>query len=213
MTIRLMLTIVSKTLAGLLPAFLFAGSIQAQGLCDADGVAVEFVSARGGAISLRQAKTKELVGKNVRAGTIELNFNGTLRTNFRGGVLRAQGLDVDDFPDLNISSNSFERAEQNAWEVNFPRGLYQFRNKNDLQVEMIINVMGGQASHVNQGNTSTVPLAVDIDNYHEVWWGNSNSLRRLRGSMNFTYSDFENISLSGEHRATVEVCVNIRGNL
>jgi len=46
-----------------------------------------------------------------------------------------------------------------------------------------------------------------------AWWGGSNSLRRLRGTVRFRYSDLHGLAQAGTHRAKVNVCIEVRGHV
>jgi hypothetical protein len=203
-----------KVLAAL-PLALFcylSGETVAQGVCDADGVEVVFKQQRGGAMELKDVKPKELLGKNFRDAEISLGQAGTHMASYVGGVMQVSSLDPNDFPDHGLSVGGFDRFERNIWEVEFPRGMYEFRNKKELMVEVIATVTGGRAVHVS-GSGSTVSLAVDEGRIQETWWGGSNSLRRLQGDLYFYYADLLDLGMDGVHRATLDLCVNIRGHL
>ena len=88
---------------------------------------------------------------------------------------------------------------------------YVFDNRNDLDVEIIINVTGDEANHISGGSSSRVSLVVEEGNVSDSWYGRSNSLKRLRGRLDFRFTDIELLALAGIHRATLGVCVNIRG--
>lgn len=184
----------------------------AQGSCDVDGISVEFPAQRTGALVLQDAKVKDITGRNNQADIeIAINSAGPQIGSISGGVVNVDTLAVSNFPGSGIPQAELDRTEQNAWEVNFPRGQFEFNNKSDLEVEIIVTVAGGQAAHIN-GNSS-VTITVDEGMIHDIWWGGTNSLRRLWGSLVFTYSDFQNLGLSGTYRAAINVCVNVRGHI
>ncbi|MBT8147519.1 MAG: hypothetical protein KJN90_11750 [Gammaproteobacteria bacterium] len=181
--------------------------------CDTDGVPIEFRRLRNDSLELKDVKTKEIVGRNIKDSALSLGRPTSIYTSYEAGLVRVAGISIDDYPDIGLNLTRIDRQEPNVWEVNFPRGLYEFRKKNDLEVEMFIRVEGGQAAHIDQGPVSTVALEVEPGKMHETWWGGTNSLRRLRGNLNFTFSNVTNLGVAGIHRARLNVCVNVRGNL
>ena len=204
---------VNTPVAFALALLLFTSAESWAQACDIDGVPVEFSRLNGGALILQDVKTKEIAGKNRPDQSVGLSATPELTTNRVNGVLHVQGLDESDYPDGGFAAVGFDRKLANIWEANFPRGLYEFRRKSDLRVELIISVPGGEAVHVTEGGASTVTLDVSEGMIHEVWWGGSTSLRALRGNLEFSFSDMQKLARAGVHRANVNVCVNIRGHL
>lgn|GEM_PF-4339608 len=180
--------------------------------CDVDGVQVEFLRLRNDSLELKEVKAKEIVGRNIKDSALSLGRPAGFYANYEAGLVRVSGITSDDYPDLGLGLARIDRREPNVWEVNFPRGMYEFEKKNDLEIEMFITVEGGQASHIDKGPASTVALEVEPGKVHELWWGGTNSLRRLRGNLNFTFSNLTDLGAAGIHRAQLNVCVNVRGN-
>lgn len=162
---------------------------------------------------LQDVRTKELAGNNQSEQSRSLGTGPALTAVNRNGVLVAEGLDESDFPLDGLGLVRFDRKLPNIWEANFPRGLYEFRDKDDLRVEVILTVSSGEAVHVIEGSVSSVTLDVQEGMLHDVWWGGSNSLKTLRGNLEFTFSDIQKLARAGVHRADLNVCVNIRGHL
>jgi len=205
-----------KTPAINLLAFLFLipTSAIAQVLCDNDGIQVDFRNEQAGVVTLNDARTREITGSRQSDRAESVSASGFQTTNFVFGKMLVDSLNAATYPDNGIPIAEIDRASNNAWEINFNRGDYEFNNRNDLDVEVTITVSGGQATHVFQGNSSTVSLEVEDANLNTRWYnGGSNSLRRLQGSVNFRFSDLQQLGFAGIHRATVDICVNIRGQI
>ncbi len=196
-----------------LALLLFSSTRSSAQSCDSDGVSVEFSRTRGGALSLQDVRTKELTGNNWQDQSVRLASAPELTARVSNAVLIARGLDESDYPLDEFVGVRFDRKLPNIWEVNFPRNLYEFQNKSDLRVEVILTVSAGKAVHVTEGGTSSVALDVQEGMIHEIWWGGSNSLKTVRGNLEFTFSDIQKLARAGIHRADLNVCVNIRGHL
>jgi len=207
-------TVFVKASAAILLAFslTFSSAAPAQELCPNDGVRVEFVQVRGGVMELRAAKTKDIFGKNLK--DVNMGAAGTHSTSVQNGKFTVNSLDLNNFPNLNINNNSFQRVDNNVWEANFPRGLYEFRNKNDLRIEVIATVSDGLAMMTEGNEFSAVSLDVDVGKIHEVWYGGKgNTLKIIRGGLNFRFSDFDQLRLAGFHQTNLNVCLKIEGYL
>ena len=193
---------------------LFSPSVlNAQIACDNDNVEVEFTRLKGGVLTLNDVKTREITGANNADASIAVRNPGSLSSNYGGGVIYVDGLDAGNFPGSNILQSTIDRRANHIWEADFPKGLYEFRNKRDLRIEVFITVTDGQASHITAGHASAVTLDVDEEKVHEIWWNGSDSLRKVWGGLTFSYSDLRQLTMAGIHRANIDVCVNIRGYL
>ncbi|NKB31727.1 MAG: hypothetical protein GKR91_01340 [Pseudomonadales bacterium] len=185
---------------------------QAQ-VCDNDGIVVAF-DENNGAVELRDVRVREITGNRRNDIDVSIVGPGIQSANWTGSEYAVNGLSSSAFPDNGIGSSQVRRRERRVWEARFPRGMYEFNNRNNLNLELVVTVAGGQASHINGGAASVVTLAVaDLGTNAQWYGGNPRSLRRLRGHLQFRYTDFMQLSMAGIHRADVSVCVNVRGNI
>ena len=206
-----------KTSAALLLTCFFvvvSSAIQAQIVCDNDGIEVEF-DERNGVVELKEVKVKQIAGGN-NDDDREVSLGGSaLQTvNYSGGALTVNGLNVSAFPDNGIGSNSIFRSDRNVWTASYPKGMYEFANKNDLILEFEISVAGGQASHIVVGPSSSASVSIDsADIDAKFHGGNPKSLKQLRGDLNFVFTNLLQLTTAGTHRADVSLCVNVRGTI
>jgi hypothetical protein len=200
-----------KVLLALL--LILPASAIAQSLCNDDGIQVVFRNEQAGVVTLRDARTREITGSRNSNRSESVSTAGVQSTNFAAGKIRVDTLDSSAFPDNGIPLATIDRASNNAWEINFARGEFVFDDRSDLDVEVTIAVAGGEASHLFGGSNSTVSLAAEEGNLKTRWYNGTNSLRRLRGNVNFHFSNLQQLGFAGVHRATIDICVNIGGTL
>lgn len=198
--------ILSLTVLLLVPMPVFA-----QFLCDNDGIEIEFLGEVAGALQLREATAREL---NVRTPTDQSFAVGSterLTGRLKGRNIRSSTAGFSGYQIGPITG--FERALPNAWEAKFPMGRYEFRDKADIELQIMMTIADSQASHYTAGQDSTVTLEVEESRVQKYWYSGTNSLRVVRGSLELRVSELEKLGAAGIHRATLSVCVNVRGNL
>lgn len=188
------------------------GITQAQ-VCSVDGVQLEFSRLRGGALGLQAVKARELTGTKPARQAHPIQTTQNLTVDVVNGVLVVDDLDPVDEVGESLANVRFDRKLANIWEANFPRDLYEFHDRSDLQVEIIATVINGEAVHLGEGTVSSVKLRVHEGRFHVQWWNKGNSLKQLRGDLEFVYSNVQQLARSGEHRATINLCVNVKGYL
>jgi hypothetical protein len=193
---------------------LYSSPSFAASLCNDDQVEIEFPLSKSGVLSLRDIRTKEIAGSNqARDAAVPLSSPGTLSGHVIEDRIVVSELRESAFPGLETLQPRIERKIQRAWEVEFPKGLYEFSSKNDLEFDVLIEVVGGAASGISSHRDSQVSLTVQSGQIHEIWWGGTNSLRRVWGDLVFNYTDVHQLNSSGVHRATITMCLSIRGYL
>lgn len=206
----------NKSLAGcLLVICLLALPTQgwAQGWCTSDGIPISFDTRRG-AVELDDVKVKEVIGTKDDDFDVNLGASSVQPVNFSAGSLRVTTLSATAFPDNGVRTNQIDRSENRVWSTEYPKGMYEFANKNDLQVDIQISVISGQATHVTGGSASSVSVSVANAGVSPRWHGGkTNSLKSLEGDLNIHYWNLQLLTLEGIHRATIDVCVTIRGNI
>ena len=90
--------------------------------------------------------------------------------------------------------------------------MYVFEHRRDLDIDVAFSVRGNKSTAVS-GAASSATFTVEQRNVTTQWWGNSNSLRRVRGMIRFNYSDLHGLGEAGTHRANIDVCMQVRGHL
>lgn len=181
--------------------------------CGSDGLEVKFLQETAGSVEIvKSLSPEDIVGGNWRGvQKPALKSDRRHRANYRNGKLKVDSLDSLSAANYGFKFSGFNHLKRNAWEVEFPRGMYEFDRKEDLVIEVIVAVSKGQASHITDSGSS-VSLVVEEGSVYESWWSGTNSLRMLRGDLMFSYSDFVALMADGVHRASLELCVNVRGN-
>ena len=130
------------------------------------------------------------------------------------GLVTVNSLSMAAFPDEGLGFREFEDEKGNVWKAKYPKGMYEFADENDLIIELEVTVIGGQASHVVVGPTSSVSMSVeDTDIDAKFHGGNPKSLKELKGDLGFTVYDLFQLSTAGIHRADISICVNVRGTI
>lgn len=205
-----------KTPAAMLLAFcLLLLPVQsfAQISCDNDGVPIEW-KLKKGVVQLKDPKVRDVTGNNNDDRESLLANPGVQNGQGSPGLVTVNSLNLGNFPDEGLGFRTIEEEKKNVWTAEYPKGMYEFANKNDLILEIEVTVIGGQASHVIVGPTSTVSMSVEgagIDaKFHG---GNPKSLKQLRGDLDFAVYDLFQLSTAGIHRADINICVNVRGTL
>lgn len=206
-----------KTPVVLLLAFwmlFYANTSAAQLACLNDGVTIDFQD-RGGSVNLRDVRVREITGNRRRNRSVELNGPGTLDGIAAPGSISINSLSQAAFPDEGIPGADFTRRSRRVWEARFPRGLYEFNNRGQLELDIEVTAIGGQAAHVSGGSNSIASVDVTSRGVQTQWYGGGSphSLRRLRGTLEFEYSDLEQLALSGTHRVRLSICVTVTGNI
>lgn len=209
-----LITQLRKAPAGLLLALLLLlspSTLWAQVVCDNDGIAVEFDD---NPIELRDVNVKEITGNKRDEVEVVLANPGVQFGNVNAGVFTVNSLSVSAFPDNGISFADIYRDEGRAWTAEYPKRMYEFADKNDLILEFSVTVNGGEASHVFGGAASTVSMSVsDAGIKAKFHGGKIKSLKKLEGDLDFRIFDLLNLTAAGVHRASISLCVNVRGNI
>lgn len=205
-----------KTLAAMLLAFgllVFPSPSLAQVSCDNDGIPVEWKLQRG-VVQLKDPRVRDITGNNNDDRATVLANPGVQNSLGSPGLVTVNSLSLGNFPDEGLGFREIEQEKRNVWSARYPRGMYEFANKNDLMLEIEVTVIGGQASHVVVGPTSSVSMSVEdagID--AKFYGGNPKSLKTLRGDLDFAVYDLFQLSTAGIHRADISICVNVRGTI
>lgn len=205
-----------ETLAATLLAFcllLVSLPALAQVSCDNDGIPVEW-KLKKGVLQLNDPRVRDITGDNDRDRASQLANPGLQYGQGSPGLVTVNGLGLGAFPDEGLSFREIEEVKRNIWTADYPRGMYEFANKNDLILEIEVTVIGGQASHVVVGPSSSVSMSVeDAGIKAKFYGGNPKSLKQLRGNLDFTVYDLFQLSTAGIHRADISICVNVRGTI
>ncbi len=183
----------------------------AQSACTND-VPVVFRDGSSDSVTLKAASVRNVTGSNNDDRSVRINGRGPLPSTARGGKLVVDSFDTDLFP-ASAVRNGFNRNVGRFWEVNFPRDMYVFDRRSDLDVEVKISVSGEQSSALVDPSSSVATFQARQRDINTAWWGGSNSLRRLRGTVRFRYSDLHGLAQAGTHRAKVNVCIEVRGHV
>ena len=194
----------------LLACSLLPGFARAQAGC-IDDVDLEIRDERAGVVSLRDASLREVTGRNQDDRERRLSYPGTATGSTQGGRFLAD-LGVASLAPDDVSTG-FERRENRFWEANYPRGMYEFDRRQDLDVEAIVTVVGNSAVATAGNTASRVTLVAETSGIQSFWWGGTNSLRQLRGRVSFDYSDLDRLRQHGTHRATLNICIMVRNYL
>jgi hypothetical protein len=198
------------TLLGVLTAVITPAAL-AQPACSND-VPVVFSTDPGGSVNLNDATVREITGSNDDDRDIALSLGGPLEATAQGSILVVDGIDISDFPASAVTTG-FRRNLGRFWEVNYANGDYVFEKRGDLQVDVTFTVVSPLAPLSGSGSTSTATVRMTQRNMNVTWHRGSNSLRRLRGGVRVHYEDLATLAHAGEHRATINVCVEVSGNL
>jgi hypothetical protein len=191
----------------------FSSTATAQLACNEDGVEIEFDDKRG-AIELRDVRVREVTGNNKDDRDVMLANPGVQTASFNSGALTVNTLALAAFPDEGIAYNNIVRDEGKAWRARYPKGLYEFADEADLELDIEISVQGNLASHVLLGNSSWAAMSVQDAGIDVKFYGGKNkSLKQLRGDLSFQIFDLLNLTAAGVHRADLTMCINIRGTL
>lgn len=205
-----------KTLAAMLLAFgLFAFPAQAlaQISCDNDGIPIEW-KLKKGVVQLKDPRVRDITGNNNDDRASVLGNPGIQNGLGSPGLVTVNSLGLGAFPDEGLGFREIEEEKRNVWKAEYPKGMYEFANKNDLILEIEVTVIGGQASHIVVGPTSSVAVSVEdagID--AKFYGGNPKSLKQLRGDLDFAVYNLFQLSTAGIHRADISICVNVRGTI
>lgn len=188
-------------------------SARAQFPCDNDGVEIVFLDEVTGSLRLREATAKEITRPTKNDLALEIGQSDRLIGQLVGQTIRTRTRGFSGIPSGFGGNMGFERFLPNAWEARFPQGMYEFRDKREIEVEVQVTVADRKASHFLNGESSTITLEVTEGRVQKSWYSGTNSLRALRGGLDFRFSDIQKLGAAGIHRATLSVCVSIRGNL
>ncbi len=191
---------------------IIASAAQAQPGCVDDGAEFKFFHQQGGTIALNAVRVREITGNPTDDRAIA--HGGSLQP--LSGRVSGSAFVVDSQGSENFRSNllqaDFSRSTSRFWEAKYKRGVYTFRRKSDLKVDVLISPEQAQANHVDSGKASTAMLETTHEGLSIKWYsGKDNSLKSVKGAAQHTYSNLEGLNQSGEHQATIEVCVNIEG--
>lgn len=176
-----------------------------------DDVPLVVRAERGGVIELKAASIRDVTGGNQSDVAVRRTHSGAIAGRTTNGRFVA-AMDADALA-ADILRAGFRRVENWAWEANYPRNLYEFDRRQDLQVEAILTVAGNTAVATAGGSGSMVTLNADTYDIRPSWWGGSNDLRRLRGRVSFDYSNLDLLRQPGTHRATLNICINVKNHL
>ncbi len=165
---------------------------------------------KAGVVELKEASIRNITDSNQRDREVNLR-TGRPSTGTRRGQLVAD-LDAGNAAPDNVRQG-FQRQSNQFWEANYPRGLYVFDQRQDLDIETTMTIQGNKATALGESSGSEVTLNAVTRDIRTTWWGGTNSLRRLRGRVRFDYSDLSSLSEPGTHRATVNICVTVKNYL
>lgn len=198
------------------PIFILACASQraaAQAGCPNDAT-VTFPNAVAGVVTLQDARVGDVVAGGGGADRAEaLNLTGTQTGQVQGGQLVVNSISISEFPgDALALQTGFDRRVNRFFEVEYSRGQYEFANRADLDVQVTFFIPGDAANSVIPGSSSSATITPQLDNLQVNWYGGQgNSLRRLRGRVVFTYSDFADLEQAGVHSADLTLCVEVNG--
>ena len=207
---------IAKTMAHHLPGIALGAILamapafaSAQSSCSDKGT-LSFSNASGDTITLRDATVRDLTGRgngSLDAGvSLGSLANPVVQVSGSGGLEVSSGLNPYDFPTTGVSSGGFERRISQFWEVNYSRGDYSFSQRNRLEVQVSFSVEN------SDGSSSTVTVEPRVNSIRTQWYAGSNDLRRLRGDVDFNFSDLFRLVNAGTLRTRVEVCVEVLGS-
>ncbi len=192
--------------------------VQSQIACDNDGILVEF-DEKNDVVELKKAKVQEIAGKGKKGKKgkdreVDLAHPGVQSGSAVGNRLIVNGLSISAFPDEGIPFAEVLRNERKVWKAEFPKGMYEFNDKDDLRLEFEVTTIDSEASHVVYGPSSSVSLSIhDAGIDAKFHGGNPKSLKQLEGELDFRYFDLLQLSAAGTHRAVISLCVNVRGTI
>lgn len=187
--------------------------VAAQAGCPNDAT-VTFPGEVAGVVTVQDARVGEvLVGGGGADRAQALNLVGQQTGQVQGGQLVVDSISISEFPDDAAAlETGFDRRVNQFFEVNYTRGQYEFASRADLDVQVTFFVPGDAANSVIPGSSSSATITPQLDNLQVNWYGGQgNSLRRLRGRVVFTYSDFANLEQAGVHSADLTLCVEVNG--
>jgi hypothetical protein len=184
----------------------------AQLSCSSDAP-LTFLQATGGVVELQDATVRDIAGAGGSDRAEALTLAGTQGGQAQGGQYRVNTISTNEYPDdFTALELEFDRRVNRFFEINYTRGQYEFADRADLDVQVDLLIPGNVANSVTGGSASYATITGEVDNLNINWFGGrANSLRRIRGSVTFRYSDFANLTQPGVHRADLTVCVEVSG--